>query len=111
MTYGPDAPTQPRERLAYLAERADLLAELEERVEVIAHAHEGRPYPGPSETVLTVREGVQAVRQLAEAHAEDDLDDPAALAGLHESLRSAEELVEQLHRLAGAGEESAAVDA
>ncbi|MFF2548345.1 hypothetical protein ACFVUY_38110 [Kitasatospora sp. NPDC058063] len=102
MIYPPDAPTAPRERLAYLAGRAGLLVGIEEKVEQLAYAQEQRPYPGPSEEVRTMREGVEALRELAAAHAEPDpgnaLDDVVELG---EALRSAEELVEQLIRLAG----------
>ncbi|MFD9593116.1 hypothetical protein ACFWA9_10200 [Kitasatospora sp. NPDC059973] len=111
MNYAPDAPADPRERLVYLAERADLLAEIEEKVERLAHAQERQPYPGPSETVLTAREGAETLRQLADQYAEDDLSNPEALADLHDSLRTAEALVEQLQRLAGPEEAPAVVDA
>ncbi|MFD4535609.1 hypothetical protein ACFWNL_18215 [Kitasatospora sp. NPDC058397] len=108
MIYPPDAPTAPRERLAYLAERAGLLVGIEEKVEQLAYAEEQQPYPGPSEEVRTMGEGVEALRELAAAHAEPDFGNPLDVVELGEALRSAEELVEQLIRLGGA-EELAAV--
>jgi len=55
MIYGPDAPSDPLGRLAYLTERAGLLAEMREGVERGVHAQEQRLYR-PAEGVVHAQE-------------------------------------------------------
>lgn len=99
---GPD----PRARLTQLVWRAELLVDIEEKTEEVACRVERRDYSGPGPEVAEARKAVGKLTELADLHADDNLDDPAAMADLEESLATATVLVQALERR-GAGEDPA----
>jgi hypothetical protein len=90
------ADSDPRVRLTQLAWRAELLLDVEEKTEEVACRVEGRDYTGPDPKVAEAREEAGKLKELADRHAGADLDDPAALADLEESLAIATTFVRNL---------------
>jgi len=88
----------PRVRLTQLVWRAELLVDVEEKTEEVACRVEGRAYTGPGPHVTEAREAVGKLKELADLHADDDLDDPAARADLEKSLTTATTLVRALEQ-------------
>jgi hypothetical protein len=86
----------PRMRLTQLAWRAELLVDVKEKTEEVACRVEGRAYTGPGPEVAGAREEAGRLKDLADRHAGDDLDGPAAMADLEESLVTATTFVRDL---------------
>ncbi|OEV13198.1 hypothetical protein [Streptomyces nanshensis] len=96
----------PRVRLQQLAWRAELLVDVEEKAGQVACRAERRTYGGPAAEVVQAREAAEQLLELAARHAGDDLGDPAAVAGLEESLATAATLVRRLEALGTPGEDA-----
>ncbi|WP_332756917.1 hypothetical protein [Streptomyces sp. MT206] len=101
----------PRVRLTRLADRAELLVDVEEKTEEVAHRLEGVLYPGPGPEVVAAREAARGLTRLAALHADDELTDPDALAELEESLTTAATVVQAIETMSEPADARAAGDA
>ncbi len=70
--------------------------DVERKAEELVCRGEGRTYAGVSAKVAQARAAADQLTELADQHAEDNLDDPAAMAALETSLAIAARLVGDL---------------
>lgn len=101
----------PRVRLTRLADRAELLVDVEEKTEEVAHRLEGVLYPGPGTAVVAAREAARRLTRLAALHTDDDLTDSDVLTDLEDSLTTAMTVVRSIEAMSEPAGVRAARDA